>query len=300
MKGGRGRHRPFSLGRFRITIERLIVAALTFAVLSVIACRRPSPPPPPDLAARLGDTPVRYAEFGTYLTRTVGDSEGALGSDVLSQLFDQFLEERLLVRLATDRGLAPAGGPRAAIDALLAEGQKEPPTDEEVAAYYQAHQKDFARPERVRLRQILTESRSEAERARKEVAGGRDFAEVAKRLSRDPSAGRGGSQGELGRADLPPSFVDVIFALKPGEVSRVVPADYGFHLFEVQAHLPSEVETLDKARPEIVEKLRQERADGLLRELVKEARSRYNVEVYQRNLPFNYEGADSDAKRTKP
>src|SRR6185295_3244764 len=250
---------------------------------------------------RLGGTPVRYAEFGTYLTRAVGDSEGALGSDVLSQLFDQFMEEKLLTRLAVDKGLATAGGgPRAAIDALLAEGLKEPPVAEEVAAYYREHEKDFARPERVRLRQILTETRADAERARREIAGGRDFGAVAKQLSRDPSAGRGGSQGELGRADLPPSFVDVIFALKPGEVSRVVPADYGFHLFQVEAHLPAEVVPLDRSRAEIVEKLRQTRADQLLRDLVKESRSRYNVEVYQRNLPFNYEGADSDAKRKKP
>ncbi len=62
-----------------------------------------------------------------YLKRTINDADGVLGSDVLSQLFDQFLEERLLVRLAIDgkvvREAQGAVGQRAAIEALLASRQ---------------------------------------------------------------------------------------------------------------------------------------------------------------------------------
>ncbi|HEX9941922.1 MAG TPA: peptidylprolyl isomerase [Thermoanaerobaculia bacterium] len=257
------------------------------------ACQR-SAPPAADAAARIGETEVRYSEFESYLSRSVGDA-GVLGSDVLSELFDQFLDERLLARLAADRGLVRSAGgpagPRRAIDALLQEGLRQEPGPAEVAAYYRAHQGDFARPERVRLRQILTEDRATAEEARREIAAGQPFEEVARRLSRDPSAASGGYQGELSRGDLPPAFAEVIFALEPGEVSRLVPAEYGFHIFQVVDREPAQVVPLEQARGEILRRLRQERADRLLASLVREARGHYNVTVYDRNLPFGYEGS---------
>lgn len=263
--------------------------------LAFLACRE-SAPPAPDLVARIGEAgEVRYAEFEKYLERTVGDPESVLASDVLSQLFDQFLDEKVLVRLAADRGLVPAGnaarGERRAIDALLRDGLREEPSPQEIARYYQEHRQEFARPERVRLRQILTEDRATAERALQQIAAGADFAEVARKLSRDPSASSGGYQGELSREDLPPAFADIIFGLKPGEVSGIVQADYGFHLFQVVARAPAEVVPAGEARGEIAAKLRQGQADRLLASLVAEGRNRYNVTVYTRNLPFNYAGS---------
>jgi hypothetical protein len=264
-------------------------------LLLALACRR-AEPLAPDVAAQIGDQEVRYSEFEEYLERTADDSDGVLGSDVLSQLFDQFLEERILVRIAADRKLLPGGkgGPReatAAIDALLGDLEKTEPTDREVVAWYESHRQDFVRPERVRLRQILTEDRASAERALQEISAGGDFAELARRLSQDPSAATGGYQGELSRENLPPAFADVIFALKPGEVSKVVPAEYGFHVFQVLERFPAGAVPLEEARDEIRERLRQERADRLLADLVRDGRSQYNVVVHRRNLPFNYQGS---------
>jgi hypothetical protein len=264
-------------------------------LLLALACRR-AEPLAPDVAAQIGDQEVRYSEFEEYLERMADDSDGVLGSDVLSQLLDQFLDERILVRMATDRKLVSGGagkaGPREAMDLLLREGlEKNAPTDQEVAAWYEAHRQEFVRPERVRLRQILTEDRASAERALQQFAAGGDFAELARRLSRDPSASTGGYQGELSRENLPPAFADVIFSLAPGEVSKVVPAEYGFHVFQVLEHFPAGTVPLEEARDEIRERLRQERADRLLAELVSEGRSQYNVVVHRRNLPFNYKGS---------
>lgn len=268
----------------------LLLAGL---LMSGAACQQDEPPAP-DLVVRIGEDEVRYGRFEEYVKRTAGDGETVLAGDVLSQLFDQFLDEELLVRLAVDRGLAKDGttaaSRRRAIDALLAADLKQPGA-EEIAAYYQAHRDEFARPERVRLRQILTEDRATAERALRELRRGTDFAAVARQLSRDPSAASGGFQGELAREDLPPGFGDVIFSLRAGEVSRLVPAEYGFHIFQVVSRSPAEIVPLESAGPEIAERLRQERADRLLGELVGEARRRYNVEVHHRNLPFEYRGS---------
>ncbi|HKH45044.1 MAG TPA: peptidylprolyl isomerase [Thermoanaerobaculia bacterium] len=267
---------------------------MPWLLMSWSACRQ-TPPPAPDLVARIGPEEIRYGRFEDYVKRTAGDGETVLAGDVLSQLFDQFLDEELLARLASDRGLARDGASaaarRRAIDALLAAELKKDPSPQEIAAYYQAHRGEFARPERVRLRQILTQDRATAERALRELAGGADFAQLARQLSQDPGAASGGFQGELSRQDLPPAFAEVIFSLEPGEVSRLVPAEYGFHIFQVVARSPAEVVPLEEARDEIAERLRQERADRALTGLVGEARRRYNVDVYGRNLPFEYRGS---------
>lgn len=263
-------------------------------VLGIAACQQ-APPPAPDLVARIGPEEIRYGRFEDYVKRTAGDGETVLAGEVLSQLFDQFLDEELLARLAIDRGLArdsvSAAARRRAIDALLAAELKKDPGAEEIAAYYQAHRTAFARPERVRLRQILIQDRATAERALRELGRGADFSQLARQLSHDPAAGSGGFQGELSREDLPPAFAEVIFALAPGEISGLVPAEYGFHIFQVVSRSPAEVVPLEAARGEIVERLRQERADHALAELVGEARRRYNVDVYGRNLPFEYRGS---------
>jgi len=273
-------------------------------VFAILACHR-APSPAPDAVARVAGEEVRYERFAAYLSRADGEADSRLSSEVLSALFDQFLDEQLLARLAADRGLVAAADrsePRRAVEALLHEvpAGGAAPTDAEVAAYYAAHRDDFARPERVRLRQILVESRAVAERARRQIAAGGDFAEVARRLAKSRAgSGLNGLGGELSRADLPAAYADTIFALPPGGVSRVIPAPYGFHIFQVVAHLPSEVAPLPHVAAEIRARLARQAADRRLAELVREGRKRYHVEVYARHLPFDYEGTYRESKRNE-
>ncbi|HXO40207.1 MAG TPA: peptidylprolyl isomerase, partial [Thermoanaerobaculia bacterium] len=146
-----------------------------------VGCSHRQAPPPSDVAATVGGSQIPYQDFQLYVSRTLGDAETGAGSEVLSQLLDQYLEERLMLRLAVDRGLVPAGSAaRQAIDALLRQAAAAPPSAAEIAEYYRRHRQDFARPERVRLRQILTEDRRTAEQAERAIRGGEDFAAVAR------------------------------------------------------------------------------------------------------------------------
>ncbi|HTQ78732.1 MAG TPA: peptidylprolyl isomerase [Thermoanaerobaculia bacterium] len=274
--------------------DGLLLAAFLGAALAS-GCHREQPPAP-DVVARISGKDVHYARFEGYLQRSMGDPDTVLASDVLSELFDQFLDEQLLAHLAVERGLVTSiDHPRQAADALLKADPEAEPAEAQVAAYYNAHRQEFARPERVRLKQILVEDRQTAQQAARDIAAGASFEAVARRVTRGQSLG--GFQGVLSRGDLPPAFADAIFSLKPGEVSRVMAADYGFHLFQVLERLPAEVAPLDEVRDGIRARLRQERADRRLATLVQECRSHYTVVVYGRNLPFNYEGFYGGSKK---
>jgi len=262
------------------------------ALLALAGCqRRGEPLPGADVAARVGDRDLRYADFEGYLHENLGEASGALASDVLSSLFDKFLEEEVLRRLAVDRGLVESGAVRAAAAAALLGAERgAAPSAQEVAAYYAAHAADFERPERVRLRQILVEDRATAERVQRELAAGADFAATVRKYTPRGAAPIGSDQGELARDELPPAFADAVFRLKAGEVSAVLAADYGFHVFQVVAHLPSTVLSLADATDEIRRRLEGEGADRRLADLEREGESRYAVAVYVQNLPFAYRG----------
>jgi len=131
--------------------------------------------------------------------------------------------------------------------------------------------------------------------AQAELAAGAEFTELAERLSQVPVGAIGDKDSAVAREDLPPAFAEAIFALEAGEVSAPVATDYGFHLFQVVERLPAGALPMSAVAAEIRETLRREGTEQRLAELVAEARERYNVRVFSRNLPFNYQGIYSDA-----
>lgn len=269
--------------------------ATTLSLIALALACGGEEPAVPDLAARIGDRGVGYDRFEAYLEENSVDPELGWGSDVLSALFDQFLDEELLHRLAVDRGVADeVDGRRASVELLLGE-EVEAVDEVEVAAYYQRHRDRFERPERAWVRQILLPDQEAVDRALTELEAGASFDELAARLSQVP-AGAIGDEA-LGREDLPPAFADAIFALEAGQISGPVATDYGFHLFQVLERSPAGPLPLAAVAAEIRQTLRRERAEQRLAEVVAEARRRYNVRVFGRNLPFNYQGLYSDGSQ---
>ncbi len=258
--------------------------------------------PAPDIVARVGGEEIGLATFENYLESSSIDLDAGLDDRVLSQLFDQFLDETLVLRLAIDDGIVTADASRRdALEMLVRLRAADEPDAERVRLYHQAHADRFSRPERVRLSQILVDSRAAAERALEELRSGVPFPEVARRLSTEPAAAIGGDQGFLARDDLPPAFVETIFDLGIGEISEIVTADYGFHIFQVTDRRPAEVVTEQEAVGEIREHLRRTESAEIRLALVEEARARYNTSVYASNLPFDYRGVHArDGGRPAP
>jgi len=244
---------------------------------------------------RIGDQDFRYEDFRGYVEESLGADASRFGSVVLSRLFERFVDDQLLVRLARDRGLVERQATAEEAAVRLLQASPVVVSRSEIERYYEEHQSDFARPPRVRLRQILVQDRAAAELALGELEAGVDFGELARLRSIGPSAPVGGLQGELSREDLPPALADVVFELGEGEWSELLEADYGFRIFEVERVLPEETLTLAEAAPRVRALLEEARSEELVRAAAAEARQEYNLRVAVERLPFEYRGVFAES-----
>jgi parvulin-like peptidyl-prolyl isomerase len=258
-----------------------IVALLAFAA----GC---PPPPRPDVVARLAGESVSYLVFEEYVEESVPAIGAPIDAAVLSQLFDRFLEEELLARLAAGRRQAPAD--RAASIATLVAERTPPVTEAEVASYYEEHRDENAVGPRVDLRQLLVEERQVADQAVARLAGGEPFNRVAQTLVPEGGGVRAWSQRGVAAAELPPAYAGVVFGLPVGGVSPVLEAEEGWVVFQVARRLRAQRLPLAAAAPAIRERLAAARAAETRAALVAEGRDRYDLQVFERNLPFAYGG----------
>lgn len=68
---------------------------------------------------------------------------------------------------------------------------------------------------------------------RQRIANGDNFATLAVLYSEGPSAPRGGDIGWSTKADLDPAYAKAAFALKEGQVSKIVESSFGFHIIQL-------------------------------------------------------------------
>ncbi len=143
--------------------------------------------------------------------------------------------------------------------------------DKEISEYYEKHKDSYTVPEEIHASHILIRpdikkgtdkdaarkaAREKAEGILKRIKGGEDFAGLAKAYSGDPgSAKKGGDLGWFPRGVMMTEFEDVAFALKKGEVSKIVDTPFGSHIIRLDGRKAAVVKPLGKARASIVKKL---------------------------------------------
>jgi peptidyl-prolyl cis-trans isomerase SurA len=98
--------------------------------------------------------------------------------------------------------------------------------------------------EQTRVRHILIkpdevnseeETRIRIEQLELRLRGGEDFATLALANSQDTlSAAKGGDLGWVNQGDTVPEFEEAMNKLEPGEISKPVKTDFGWHLIQVQ------------------------------------------------------------------
>lgn len=106
-------------------------------------------------------------------------------------------------------------------------------TENEIQDYYNKNTELFtAKQGEMRARHILVETEEEANDVLKNLAGGGDFAELAKEISLCPSASKGGELGFFSRGQMVKEFENAAFALTVNEISKPVETEFGWHIIQ--------------------------------------------------------------------
>lgn len=244
---------------------------LTLALLGLAACQ-PSGPPDPVILA-LGEHVMRRSDFERHV-KAIEARGDAVTPAVREALLERFVEEKVLVLEAKERGLLAPGGSEdeeaLAVRKLL-ESAVVPisVSDEELADYYQRHLDSFRAEESFSLRQILVSTENEARDMRRRLQKDpRSFETLARTASRGPEAATGGLMGSFSRGQLPPEIESAAAELPTGVIGEVVHSPFGYHIFRVDARESARQRSYDECRGEIRALLLRESSERSVRQFV--------------------------------
>jgi peptidyl-prolyl cis-trans isomerase D len=154
-----------------------------------------------------------------------------------------------------------------------------PVSEQDLQAYYDQNRDQFRSPEQVKVSHILIKTplpgpdgkvdqkgvdaaRQKAEDILKQIKGGANFADVAKKYSEDTdTAKNGGSLGWIERGRFPSPEVDkAAFSLPKGGTSGVINAGYGFDILHIDDKQDAHVKTLAEVKDQITPIIQQQKA----------------------------------------
>ncbi|MEZ5351152.1 MAG: peptidylprolyl isomerase [Bryobacteraceae bacterium] len=260
----------------------------------------PKPAPAEPAVITVGERRITKDEFENYLKALPPQVQARFQTPDTKREFAKDLSELFtLAQEAEKRGIGDRPQLKAQLDiqrsqllanTLMQELMSAAPVDDAaMQAYFEKNKSQY---EQVAGRHILIrfkgsavpvregkselseeEALAKANEVRARIAGGADFADVAKEESDDVGSGsNGGALGTFGRGQMVPEFENAAFALPVGEVSEPVKSQFGYHVIQIQEQ---KHQTFEQAKASIEQRLRPERA----KELAEEIKTKSNVQV---------------------
>jgi peptidyl-prolyl cis-trans isomerase D len=116
----------------------------------------------------------------------------------------------------------------------------------------------------------MASAKAKAEEVLQKVKSGGDFAKLAQEYSDDPGTkARGGEMGYFARGEMVKPFEEAAFKLRPGQVT-LVQSQYGYHVLQLEEIKKASQDTLEQAKPKIIEAIKQKMGGELARQQVEQ------------------------------
>jgi peptidyl-prolyl cis-trans isomerase D len=177
--------------------------------------------------------------------------------------------------------------PKRAFDLIVVDEQKLgetiPVSDAALLQSYNEQKERWRSEERAKVRHILIKAteaadkpaaKKKAEDILKQLKGGADFAELAKKNSDDPgSKERGGDLDWVTKGQTVPNFEKTAFSLKPKEISPLVETEFGFHIIQTLEKEAGRVKTFDEVKGDLATEVRRRQLFEKMPALADQARA---------------------------
>jgi peptidyl-prolyl cis-trans isomerase D len=136
-------------------------------------------------------------------------------------------------------------------------------SQQEIQQYFNAHQAEYKVEEQARSRHILIQvpagadaktdaaAKAKAEGILKQIQGGANFADLAKKNSDDPgSKDSGGELPFAKKGTMVPEFEKALFGQKIGD-TQIIKSHYGYHIVQVEERQDAHSESINEVLPTI-------------------------------------------------
>lgn len=210
------------------------------------------------------------------------------------KFLDKLIDEELLVREAQKLNLHEGEEYKKLVeqfkrdllvDFYLKQYMKEKNTEDNQRRYYEEKKDKYTTPETVRISVILLKTEEEAKDILKRAKEGEDFAELAKKYSKAPSAPKGGDFGKRSKKALRKDF-EIAFTMKVGEISDLIKTDEGYYIIKVTEHEPEHTSTYEEVKPQIASEYMRKLIEDKVTELRKAVKLKINSDELK-NLNVN-------------
>ena len=125
-------------------------------------------------------------------------------------------------------------------------------TDKEIRDYYDQHEDQYGQPESRTVRHILVEGKGRADDLYAQLKDGGNFAQLAKKYSKDPGSAAQGGKLTVSKGQTVPEFDKLAFELKTDELAEPVHTQYGWHIIQAVSDVkPAKVTPFDKVKEQI-------------------------------------------------
>ena len=268
----------FKQSRTAVAVAALCLAGLFTSAAAASPVTHPAADDP--VVARIGDTEVRRSDL-IIAQQLLPASYRKMPIDAIYPLLlKQLINSTLVVRAARGEGLDRTEAVRRRLEAIerrlvegayLARAAKGKVTNEALRARYRAVTEARRGNEEIRVRHILVQSKSAAAAVIEELAGGADFAALARRASIGPSKARGGDLGYLAREAMARPFAAAAFGLAVGAVTPTpIETRFGWHVIKLEDRRAARIPSFEELRPRLARQIRARIADEVVMKLRRE------------------------------
>ncbi len=168
----------------------------------------------------------------------------------------------------------------------------EPPPEELVMQVYEGAKSQMNQPARAVTKSIVlmvdpslddeikNKKKDQATELRKRIVGGEDFDAVAKESSDVPTRNAEGTE-TFQKGQMPGEFDEVVFNLKPDELSKVFETPLGYHIVKLVKIMPEGPQPFEEVHDQIVEYLENETKKNSIQTHIKEMVDSAKVEYIE-------------------
>lgn len=150
-----------------------------------------------------------------------------------------------------------------------------PVSEKELKAFYDKDIKNID-PTEYKTRHIQVKDEATAKKLITTLNDGADFAELATKESKDPSAKNGGDLDWLSAAQMPPAFSKAVAKLKNGmHTQKPVKTKFGYHIIKLEDLRKREIPAFDAVKGQISQVIQQQRFQKYASKL----RSKAKIEI---------------------